>query len=638
MAVTPKGWRFPANDDGEDDQLNHPGIEDFRNTPIISLAREICQNSLDAKDSNQHAPVEVHFNLVELRSSDFPGVDEFREILASCKRGQPNSEKTQTFFNRAISVANAETISCLVISDFNTTGLMGVSGGKNTDWYKLTKAVGSSDKSSSLGSFGIGKFAPYANSDLRTVFYSTLNTNDERAFQGVARLISHEREGKNTRGTGYFGVREKNNPILEATAIPEFAKREKVGTSIIIAGFQKDAQWELKIIRAVLESFFCAIQSEMLVVKAGKSRVTKGNLAGWVQQMTNPTDEVFKGSLVPFYFESLVSSDAREFVVPDFRGKGRISLRLITGRNHPKRVAIVRGSGMKIFDKGNFQTAMKFAGVFKADGAPVNDYLKSMEPQQHDKLVAARADDPIEAQKFLDNLYRWLNECVRSVAEEQASDEADIEGVSKFLPDDIDDAIGRDDSDEINDPTEAASEIPLVLKGRESLPKRVNIQAIDALPTDDSDPVKIPETPPSPDPTPPNPDPVPPNDVKPFGTEDGIGGANPSAGPSSTTQGVPVGLTQQRSFVADKINSRIIVNFCPDQSCTGRVSLIALGETIQAKVPAKSARFLNNDQALSITSDGSIGPVDLVAGQRYSIEVSLKKPSRFALGVVLHAN
>lgn len=637
MAISPKGWRFPTNDDGEDDQLNHPGIEDFRNTPIISLAREICQNSLDAKDPRQHAPVEVHFNLVELPSSDFPGIEEFREILASCKRGQPDSEKTQTFFNRAIAVANAETISCLVISDYNTTGLKGVSGGKSTDWYKLTKAVGSSDKSSSLGSFGIGKFAPYANSDLRTVFYSTLNSNDERAFQGVARLISHEWEGKNTRGTGYFGVRAKNDPILEATAIPEFAQRDKVGTSIIIAGFQKDAQWELKIIRAVLESFFCAIQSETLVVKAGKSRVTKGNLAGWVQRMANPSDDVFKGSLVPYYFESLVSSDAREFVEPDFRGKGRISLRLITGRNHPKRVAIVRGSGMKIFDKGNFQTAMKFAGVFNADGVVVNDYLKSMEPQQHDKLVAARADDPVEAQRFLDHLYRWLNECVRSVAEEQASDEADIEGVSKFLPDDVDNAIGRDESDEVNEPTEAASEIPLVFKGRESSPKRVNIQAIDALPTDDLVPDEIPENP-GPDPTPPNPEPAPPNDATALGTEAGSGGAKPSVGPSSTTQGVPVGLTQQRSFGADKINSRIIVNFCPDQTCTGRVSLIALGETIQAKVPAKSARFLNGDQALEITSDGSIGPVELVAGQRYSIEVSLNKPSRFALGVVLHAN
>jgi hypothetical protein len=464
-----------------------------------------------------------------------------------------------------------------------------------------------------------------------------LNANDERAFQGVARLISHEWEGINTRGTGYFGVRVKNEPILEATAIPDFAHREKIGTSIIIAGFQRDPQWELKIIRAVLESFFSAIQSEKLVVRAGKSKVNKGNLAGWVQKMATANDEVLKGSLVPYYYESLVSSDAREFVEQNFRGKGRISLRLVSGRNHPKRVAIVRGSGMKIFDKGNFQTAMKFAGVFNAEGAEVNDYLKSMEPQQHDKLVASRADNPVEAQNFLNHLYRWLNECVRSVADDQASDEADIEGVSKFLPDDVDDAIGRDESDEVEEPTEAASDIPLVFKGRESSPKRVNISAIDALPTDEMIPDEFPDTP-GPHPTPPNPEPSPPNDVVPLGVEQGAGGAKPSHGPSSTTQGVPVGLTQQRSFSADRHNKKLIVNFCPEQSCAGRVSLIALGETIQAKVPAKSARLVNEDLALSITSDGSIGPIDLVAGQRYSIEVSLKKPSRFALGVVLHAD
>jgi hypothetical protein len=637
MATAPIGWRFPANHDGEDDQLNQPGIEDFRNTPIISLAREICQNSLDAKDPRHHAPVEVHFNLFELPADEFPQIEEFRGILESCKYGQPDSEKTQTFFNRAISIATAEKISCLHISDFNTTGLKGVTSGKNTDWYKLTKAVGSSDKSSSLGSFGIGKFAPYANSDLRTVFYSTLNSNNERAFQGVSRLISHEWEGVSTRGTGYFGVRAKNEPILEATGIPNFASRDKVGTTIVIAGFQKDSQWELKIIRAVLESFFCAIQSETLVVRAGSSKVNKGNLAGWVQKLAISSDEVMKGSLVPFYYESLVSSEAREFVDLNFRGKGRISLRLISGRNYPKRVAVVRGSGMKIFDKGNFQTAMKFAGVFNAEGAVVNDYLKSMEPQQHDRLVAARADDPVDAQNFLNQLYRWLNDCVRAVADDQASDEADIEGVSKFLPDDVDDVIGKDESDEIVDPTEAASEIPLIFKGRESSPKRVNIAAIDALPTDELIPDEIPENP-GPDPTPPNPEPAPPNDATPLGIESGKGGVKPNPGPNSTTQGTPVGLTQQRSFGADRDNKKLIVNFNPEQSCSGRISLIALGETIQAKVPAKSARMVNSDLALNITSDGSIGPIELVAGQRYSIEVSLIKPSRFALGVVLHAD
>lgn len=637
MATAPVGWRFPNNNDGEDDHLNQPGIEDFRNAPIISLAREICQNSLDAKDPKQHAPVEVHFQLMELPAEQFPGIGEFKEILNACKLYQPNSDKTQAFFNRAISLANSETISCLVISDFYTTGLRGVQGGKNTDWYKLTKAVGSSDKSSSLGSFGIGKFAPYANSDLRTVFYSTFNENGERAYQGVSRLISHEWNNEVTRGTGYYGVRSKNDPILEATAIPFIARREKVGTSIVVCGFQKDTKWEMKIVRAVLESFFCAIQSESLVVRAGKNLINKGNLAGWVQKMAIATDEVLSGSLVPFFYESLVSSNAKEFVVADFRGKGRISLRLLSGRNHPKRIAIVRGSGMKIFDKGNFQTAMKFAGVFNAEGVEVNDYLKAMEPQQHDKLVASRADDPIEAQKFLDQLYKWLNECVRSVADDQASDEADIEGVSKFLPDDVDDAISKEESDDIVEPTEAASEIPLVFKGRESSPKRANIEAIDALPTDDWVPDELPANLVS-DIVMPNPNYAPANDSSTIGIDPGQGAAKPETGVNSITKGIPVGLTQQRSFCADTENKKLIVNFCPDESCLGRVSLIALGETIQAKVHAKGARLLEEDLALGITSDGSIGPINLVAGKRYSIEVSLKKPSRFALGVVLHAD
>ena len=639
MAKALTGWRFPSNNDGEDDHLNQPGIEDFRNTPIISLAREICQNSLDAKDPTQHAPVEVHFQLSDIPTAEFPGVAEFKKILAACKQYQLNSEKTQTFFNRALSIFDAEKISCLAISDYNTTGLRGVRGGKNTDWYKLTKAVGSSDKSSSLGSFGIGKFAPYANSDLRTVFYSTLNTNGERAYQGLARLISHEWNNEITRGTGYYGVREKNDPVLEATAIPAFARREKVGTSILVCGFQKDSKWEMKIIRAVLESFFCAIQSESLVVRVEKSLINKGNLAGWVQKVAISNDDVYKGSLVPFYYDSLISSDAKEFVSTDFRGKGRISLRLLNGRNHPKRVAIVRGSGMKIFDKGNFQTAMKFAGVFKAEGADVNDYLKAMEPQQHDKLVASRADDPVEAQKFLDHLYKWLNDCVRSVADDQASDEADIEGVSKFLPDDIDDASSKDESDDIVEPTEAAAEIPLVFKGRESSPKRVNIEAIDALPNDEWLPDDTPENlGRGLDSIQPNPESAPPSDESLQGSGPGLGGSKPQGGPSSTTRGVPVGLTNQRSFGADKDNKKLIVNFCPDESCRGRVSLIALGETIQAKVPVRGARLIDEDSIVEITTDGSIGPLDLIAGKRYSIEVSLKKPSRFALGVVLHAD
>ena len=59
----------------------------------------------------------------------------------------------------------------------------------NSPWCNLTKSQGASDKSGSNGgSFGIGKFAPYACSAFRTVFYSTLDRDGISAYQGVARL------------------------------------------------------------------------------------------------------------------------------------------------------------------------------------------------------------------------------------------------------------------------------------------------------------------------------------------------------------------------------------------------------------------------------------------------------------------
>ena len=41
-------WRFPSNDHGETKGINDSGVAQFRGTPLRSLAREICQNSLDA--------------------------------------------------------------------------------------------------------------------------------------------------------------------------------------------------------------------------------------------------------------------------------------------------------------------------------------------------------------------------------------------------------------------------------------------------------------------------------------------------------------------------------------------------------------------------------------------------------------
>ena len=62
---------------------------------------------------------------------------------------------------------------------------------KGTNWSRLVKENGSSNKGqSSGGSFGIGKSATFACSDLRTVFYSSLDVKGLRSNFGVAKLVS----------------------------------------------------------------------------------------------------------------------------------------------------------------------------------------------------------------------------------------------------------------------------------------------------------------------------------------------------------------------------------------------------------------------------------------------------------------
>lgn len=47
-------WNFPGNQDGQVKGVADAGIENFNGTELSSLARENCQNSLDAalNDSN----------------------------------------------------------------------------------------------------------------------------------------------------------------------------------------------------------------------------------------------------------------------------------------------------------------------------------------------------------------------------------------------------------------------------------------------------------------------------------------------------------------------------------------------------------------------------------------------------------
>ena len=171
-------------------------------------------------------------------------------------------ESAVNFFERGLDVLNSDEISVLRVSDFNTTGLLKSKEQFKSPWFNLVTASGVSQKSNSAGgSFGIGKSAPFACTDLRTVFYSTLDAEKIEASQGVCRIATFEdEEGNETAGKGYYGLKDdsfpnKNAPIYKQMFLdPEF-KRNQSGTDIYIMGFKEIEDWEYEIIKAILNDF-----------------------------------------------------------------------------------------------------------------------------------------------------------------------------------------------------------------------------------------------------------------------------------------------------------------------------------------------------------------------------------------------
>lgn len=90
-------WRFPSNDHGENKGINDSGVATFRGTPLKSLAREICQNSLDAaKEEN----VRVDFNVFSIPTEEVPGIDMLKNAFSRCLEfwGIQKAITTKEFF------------------------------------------------------------------------------------------------------------------------------------------------------------------------------------------------------------------------------------------------------------------------------------------------------------------------------------------------------------------------------------------------------------------------------------------------------------------------------------------------------------------------------------------------------------
>ena len=140
------GWVFPPTNGGRADGYNDPGIAHFNGAPLSSLARETIQNSLDAPGPS-NMPVHVSFELIDLPLKDIGG-DELRSAIDACIREESGNTAAKKALEAAQLTLQKNNVTCLRVSDRNTTGLQG------DKWRKLVKMQGVSHKPDIEGAGG----------------------------------------------------------------------------------------------------------------------------------------------------------------------------------------------------------------------------------------------------------------------------------------------------------------------------------------------------------------------------------------------------------------------------------------------------------------------------------------------------
>lgn len=461
---------FLINQADEEEGLGNAGIETYRDDPYASLAREIGQNSRDAK---LNAPVRVRFDLKHVPMADIPAVESLKSAvhccLAEARKAQPQgadgSSKEVAFFEQAAAVLEEGLIPVLVIADFNTSGLTGPAT-RGSVFHSLVKGSGVSRKQNdtSGGSFGIGKNAAYAVSDLQAVFYATRYIGEDGSHpflaQGKVSLMSHtDANGDQRLAEAYWG-QQGFQPFDKVEDVPDWLRREEPGTSVCAVGFRNSPDWHMRIAYSLILNFFHAIHhGEMeFSIDDGRIEINRNNLATLFadQGIRNAAEK--NGSLEEFLlsahlYSCLVSEAAVEKIL-ESRELGRVLVRVLVEEDLPKKVCIIRNGMVITYSLSHFGEAFAHFPMYRDFVALVTPldargsaFIKRLENPRHDSLSSDRLPSPADraaAMPIIKRLAKDIRAVIRAETEISFEDEENADEMREYFGHDP----ARDDSAE----------------------------------------------------------------------------------------------------------------------------------------------------------------------------------------------
>lgn len=590
-------WRFPNNNYGPENGLDTGDVETFKKDPEAALAREICQNSIDAQFGN--AQTRVEFKLFEIAREDIPGIDDLADEIQKCyeyKKDSGKEAKPLKLMNKWI---NKKKIKCLRISDFNTTGLLGVkTNERGKPFYNLTRGSGVSDKlGTSGGSKGIGKFASFVVSTTNTIFYSTKTEDHEDGYIGISKLRSVPTNENDfdlmTMGIGYYGRNEKNEPILENLNLdPGFCRQEsEFGTDVYLIGFNDIAGWQNDIIAKTLDSFMVAIMHndfEVVVDDVEINKNTVGDILNNESIFLNRYKREVKD--IRAQYELLVNNEgvySKELII----GEGnKITVyvkqyKQEDEKNANKRCIMVRYPYMRIKHLTGY-SYLPYSALCVIHDNELNKILRNIENPQHTDWEIKRLNEYPEEKKRTRRIKKEMedaiNEYIIGVLKQSESESTDVEGAGEFLP-------AQDDGENPNGniQTDTTDVGPL---------KRNKI----SNPTED--------------------------DEEEIGDDD----------KKRVSKKVALSGIRYKNIVVDKNKGRFDIVFdslYDENNCELEVKMCGEGKD---KYPVDIISAAINSEKCSIVGGKVVG-LELVKGQKYKVECKLDIDELFASEVILYA-
>lgn len=451
-----KYWEFPGGFGLTPTGSNGAGIETFLDNIPMSLTREVLQNSIDAHQKDLDAPVRVEFKFETIQAKEILGENELiDDILPKAERfwKEKNNADTLHYLETFKSVLTSETIDMLVISDYNTTGL------NNKNFASLIEGDAYSEKTdeTSAGSKGIGKAAPFAASNLRTVFYNSKSTNDGDKFAGVINFVSYRDDEKvSFDGSTASYITQSRGRLFSDIEVPtRFTQnRQQYGTDLYVMGLKKIENWKEKIILAVLNNFLVALQNNKLEVIVDDETINELTLSDYLNSIKETlrigkyvlsTDERNTFYNTYSYYLVLSSENKKIFTIPEewieeysfIEDTNDATLYLVLDEEHPtRRVLQTRRSGMTIFERNRINGSIPFSGVFYATGRELNIFLKNLENVNHDNWSSDREDDSNrkKTEQFLKALYHWYKEKVEEGFGNEDGEAIKAFGLNELLP------------------------------------------------------------------------------------------------------------------------------------------------------------------------------------------------------------